>query len=70
MSTAKDLQKGLIDTQGFQENVSALEKEFTSLVAQTERWNDDIASAIVSVKAFEDDVKLIETRLVTLLGNK
>ena len=43
-----------------------MEKEFTSLVAKTEHWNDDIAGAIINVKAFEDDVKLIETRYCRL----
>ena len=61
-STAKDLQKGLIDTQGIQEHVTSLEKEFSALVVQTEHWNDEIADAIVNVKAFEDEMKSIETR--------
>ena len=62
ISTAKDLQKGLIDTQGIQEHVTSLEKEFSALVVQTEHWNDEIADAIVNVKAFEDEMKSIETR--------
>jgi hypothetical protein len=62
LSTARDLQKGLIDTQGFQESVSNLEKEFSALVVQTDSWNDSIGEALVNVKCFEDEIRSIENR--------
>ena len=64
LSTAKELQNGLIDTQGFQQSVSTLEKDFSALVLQSEHWNDSIAQALVSVKGFEDEIRAIENRCI------
>ncbi len=62
LSTAKELQNGLIDTQGFQVSVSSLERDFSALVIQTEDWNNSIVRALVDVKGFEDEIQAIENR--------